>query len=480
MRVEASSHDFNEIIKSYNIRFIDLHFTDILGRLHHVTVTGSYLDDRILRDGVPKLDGSSIKGFAEIYDSDMVLRPDISTLALLPWNNNSGRIARMICDVYKGYGKGRLTIDPRYVAQRAEAYLKESGFDESYWGPEVEFFVFDKVYWDVQTMGSGMSYYIDSKEAPWSLNRIRSGYPIRFKEGYFPVPPQDTLMEYRGEVCRILTEYFGIEVDAHHHEVATAGQCEIDLKYDRLVKMADNVQTYKYVAKNVAKQMNLIATFMPKPIFGDNGSGMHVHVSLWRDGVNLFYDSEDDYAELSQLARYFIGGLLEHSRALAAIVAPTTNSYRRLIPGYEAPVFIAWSKSNRSVNVRVPAYHRGANSSNMKRIEFRTPDSSANPYLCFASILAAGLDGIKKKIDPGDPVDENIYKLTAEQKRQLGIRELPGSLKEAVESLRSDREFLKPVMTDDLIDTLIEIEMDCYQEVNSKPHPYEFHLYFDI
>ncbi|MDW7986283.1 MAG: type I glutamate--ammonia ligase [Nitrososphaerota archaeon] len=472
--------DFKEYVKLNNVKFIDLHFTDIVGRLHHVTVTGSYLDDKIFTEGVPKLDGSSIKGFAEIYDSDMVLKPDITTLALLPWSIEGGRTARMICDVYKGYGGGRSSKDPRYVAQRAEEYLVESGFDASYWGPEVEFFIFDKVFWDISTTGRGMSYYIESREAPWSSSSIGKGYPIRLKEGYFPVPPQDTLMEYRSEVCRILTEYFRIEVDAHHHEVATAGQCEIDLKYDNLVKMADNVQTYKYVVKNVAWRMGLIATFMPKPLYGDNGSGMHVHVSIWKDGLNLFYDPDDDYAELSQLARYFIGGLLEHSRALSAIVAPTTNSYRRLTPGYEAPVFIAWSKSNRSANVRVPAYFRGGNNSSMKRIEFRTPDSSANPYLCFASILAAGLDGIKNKIEPGDPVDEDIYKLTSEKRRELGVRELPGSLKDAVESLKSDREFLKPVMSDELIDTIIEIEMSHFIEVNSKPHPYEFYLYFDI
>jgi glutamine synthetase len=226
--------------------------------------------------------------------------------------------------------------------------------------------------------------------------------------------------------------------------------------------------------------MGLIATFMPKPIYGDNASGMHVHVSIWKNGENIFYDEDDEYAELSQTARYFIGGLLEHSRALAAIVAPTTNSYRRLVPGYEAPVYIAWSKSNRSANIRIPVYHRGKNNSTFKRIEFRTPDSSANPYLSFASILAAGLDGIKHKIDPGDPVDEDIYKLTPERRRELGVRELPGSLKEAVESLESDREFLKPVMTDDLIDTIIELEMKHFYEVNSKPHPYEFYLYFDV
>ncbi|MEM3398913.1 MAG: type I glutamate--ammonia ligase [Nitrososphaerota archaeon] len=480
MKAETTVEQIIDYLKKNSVRFIDLHFTDILGKLHHTTVTTEYIDEQSLEEGIPKLDGSSIKGFAEIYNSDMVLKPDLSTFAVLPWHHATDKTCRMICDVYLGYGRGRSSKDPRYVAQKAEAYLREFGYDFSYWGPEVEFFVFDKVYWDTSNPSRGMCYYIESKEAPWSTLDAIQGYPIRVKEGYFPAPPQDTLMDFRNKVCEILMDYFNIDVDAHHHEVATAGQCEIDLKYSTLVKTADNVQTYKYVVKNVAKQLGLIATFMPKPIYGDNASGMHVHVSIWKNGENVFYDSGDEYAELSQTARYFIGGLLEHSRALAAIVAPTTNSYRRLVPGYEAPIYIAWSKSNRSANIRVPAYHRGRNNSSFKRIEFRTPDSSANPYLSFAAILAAGLDGVKRKIDPGDPVDEDIYKLTSERRRELGIKELPVSLKDAVESLESDREFLKPIMTDDIIDTIIELEMNYFIEVNSKPHPYEFYLYFDV
>ncbi|MEM1743012.1 MAG: type I glutamate--ammonia ligase, partial [Nitrososphaerota archaeon] len=302
----------------------------------------------------------------------------------------------------------------------------------------------------------------------------------RIKDGYLPSLPQDTLVEFRNNVSRILEDYFKIIVDAHHHEVATAGQCEIDLRHDTLKKIADNVQTYKYVVKNVAKNMGLIATFMPKPIYGDNGSGMHVHISLWRNGVNTFYDSDDQYAELSQTARYFIGGILEHGKALSAIVAPTTNSYKRLIAGYEAPVYLTWSKSNRSAVIRIPAYHKGRDTSTLKRIEFRAPDPSANPYLCFSAIIAAGLDGIKKKIDPGDPVDENIYKLAVEKKRELGIEKLPSDLREALQCLQSDREFLKPVMSDELINTWIELKLEECEQVNSIPHPYEFHLYFDI
>jgi len=477
-KAEMTREDVMRIIDEGDIRFIDLQLTDVPGKLHHITISSRYLDDNSFTDGVAKLDGSSIRGFSEIHESDMLLRPDPSTFAIIPWSLEGKKTARMICDVYRGYGGGRFSRDPRYAAQKAEEYLRTLGFDASYWGPEVEFFVFDKVEWDVTLPFSGVSYRIISREAAW--NSDGTNLPIRFKEGYYPAPPQDSLMEYRNEVSRILSDYFGVEIDAHHHEVATAGQCEIDMKFDTLVRMADKAQTYKYVARNVAFQMGLVATFMPKPIFGDNASGMHVHISLWRDGVNMFYDENDEYAELSQIGRYFIGGLLEHSRALTAITNPTTNSYRRLVPGYEAPVFIAWSRSNRSANIRIPVYYKGRSGAKSKRIEFRTPDTSANPYLCFAAIAAAGADGIKKKIDPGDPVDTNIYHLTPERRRELGIKELPGSLIEAIESLESDRDFLKPVFTDDMIDTMIELERKAYLEIAIRPHPHEFYLYFDV
>jgi len=477
-KAELTREDVMKIINERDIRFIDLQLTDVPGKLHHITISSRYLDDNSFTDGVAKLDGSSIRGFSEIHESDMLLRPDPSTFAIIPWSLEGKKTARMICDVYRGYGGGRFSRDPRYAAQKAEEYLRTLGFDVSYWGPEIEFFVFDKVEWDVTSPYSGVSYHITSREAAW--NSDGTNLPIRFKEGYYPAPPQDSLMEYRNEVSRILSDYFGVEVDAHHHEVATAGQCEIDMKFDTLVRMADKAQTYKYVARNVAFQMGLVATFMPKPIFGDNASGMHVHVSLWRDGVNTFYDENDEYAELSQTGRYFIGGLLEHSRALTAITNPTTNSYRRLVPGYEAPVFIAWSRSNRSANIRVPVYYKGKSGAKSKRIEFRTPDTAANPYLCFAAIAAAGADGIKKKIDPGDPVNEDIYKLSPERRRQLGIRELPGSLKEAVEELLTDNEFLRPVISPDLIEVMTEWQLRAFIDVSTKPHPYEFYLYFDV
>ncbi|MGQ9479635.1 MAG: type I glutamate--ammonia ligase [Thermoproteota archaeon] len=482
----AGTASLMQRIAEGNVRFIDLQFTDVPGRLHHITLPAARFKPGFFTEGVPKLDGSSIRGFVDIFESDLVLKPDPSTFAIIPWTSVENKAARFLCDVYAGYGGGRLSKDPRYVAQRAEEYAMELGF-KSYWGPELEFFVFKRVTWDVLNSYRGQSYSIESPEAAWSSG---DGYPIRFKEGYFPTPPHDTLMEYRSTVVRIMEDFFGVACDAHHHEVATAGQCEVDMVRNSLVKMADNVMTLKYVVKNTATQHGMVATMMPKPIFGDNASGMHVHVSLWGGNpslkaeeeslINLFYDADDEYAELSQLGRYFVGGLLEHSRALTTITNPTTNSYRRLVPEYEAPVFVAWSRSNRSANVRIPVYHKGKSSAESKRVEYRAPDSSCNPYLCLAAIMSAGLDGIKRKIDPGDPVDENIYHLSSERRRQLGIRELPGSLKEAIECLKSDSGFLKPAFSSELLEKIIENGMNEYVQVSARPHPYEFYLYFDI
>jgi len=470
--------DVLDIVKKEGVKFVDLQFTDGPGRMQHTTVPAHALTLDSFKEGTPKLDGSSIRGFVDINESDMNLRPDPSTFALIPWIPENLKTARFICDVFWGYGLGRLSRDPRAVAQNAEEVLRKTGYDLSYWGPEIEFFVFDRVFWETSMPFHGQGYKIESKEAVW--NTTGMNFPIRFKEGYFPAPPQDTLMEYRSECVRAFEENFSIPCDAHHHEVATAGQGEIDMYRDSLTNMADNVMTYKFVTKNIAYQKDMIATMMPKPIFMDNASGMHTHVSLWNKGKNLFYDPGDEYAELSQLGRYFGGGLMEHSRALCAIVAPTTNSYRRLVPGYEAPVFIAWSRRNRSANVRVPVYQKGPRNEGAKRLEFRTPDPSTNPYFCFASMVAAGLDGINRKIDIGDPIDEDIYKLTPERRRQLGIRELPGSLLEAVEEVESDSKFLEPVFPDDAVDKIIENARKEHLEVAIRPHPHEFHLYFDI
>jgi glutamine synthetase len=466
-----------DTITKQGVKFVDLQLTDVPGRLKHVTLPTEMVSDEIFVEGSGKLDGSSVKGFTEIFESDMMLVPDPSTFGILTWGDPLYKTARMICDISLGFGRGRFQRDPRNVAQKAEEKLKTMGYSDSLWGPEVEFFVFDSATWDVfNPFSSG--FKLTSPES--AIEARGTNFPIRFKEGYYPAQPVDTLHDYRSECVTTLWEGFGIPSNAHHHEVATAGQCEIDIYRDSLTAMGDNVMTYKFVTKNIAQKRGLIASTMPKPIFGDNAVGMHVASSLWKGPRNAFYDGNDDYAELSQTGRYYVGGLLEHSRALCAITNPTTNSYRRLVPGYEAPVYVAWSRGNRSANVRIPVYEKGKSAEGPKRAEFRTPDPSCNPYLALAAIASAGADGIKKKLDPGDPVDEDIYKLTPKRRRELKIGELPGSLKESMECLESDFEFLKDVFGKELIDTIVEMGMDNYRMVSARPHPYEFYLYFDI
>ena len=467
--------DVLERLSTERVKFVDLQFTDVPGRLRHVSIPVEMMSKEMFVEGVAKLDGSSVKGFVEINESDMLLVPDPSTYGVLPWTAEEVKTARLICNVRSGYGAGKFSRDPRNVAQTAEGKIREAGFTDSLWGPEVEFFVFDSATWDVNNPFTA-SFRISSKEA---ANESRgTNFPIRFKDGYYPAQPVDTLSDYRSVCVNYLRDGFGVFSNAHHHEVATAGQCEIDVYRDELVTMADGVMTYKLVTKNVASSMGMIATTMPKPIFGDNAVGMHIHSSLWKDGKNAFFDPDDEYAEISQVARYYIGGIMEHSRALCAIVAPTTNSYHRLVPGYEAPVYIAWSKMNRSANVRIPAYEKG--SEGAKRVEFRTPDPSCNPYLAFAAITSAGLDGVRRKTDPGSPVDQDIYKLTPEKRKELKVGELPGSLKEAVESLASDSSFLAGVFPKDLVEVMMDLEMEAYKSVAARPHPYEFYLYFDV
>lgn len=469
-------------IEREKIKWIDLQFVDVPGFLQHITIPSSDVSAKSFEEGIGKLDGSSIKGFKEIHESDMIMVPAPETFAILPWYNDGHRTARFIVKIFEGYKGGRFTRDPRYIAERAADAAKKMGYDVTYWGPELEFFVFDSVKLlptpvSARDAWSGSGYSVESRESIWQTS---SGvnFPIRFKEGYYPAPPVDTLTDFRNEAAGILQNAFSIPVDAHHHEVATAGQGEIDMRYDELVRMADNVTTYKQVLKMVASRMNMICTFMPKPIFGDNASGMHVHQSLWSKGKNVFYDKNDEYAEITQTCRYYIGGLMEHSKALSAVVAPTTNSYKRLVPGYEAPVYITWSRRNRSANVRVPVYDRGNEKS--KRVEYRPPDTSCNIYLAFAAMLAAGLDGIKKKIDPGEPCDEDVYKLTPERRKALGIEELPGSLKDAIAELRSDCGFLKGIFTDDLLETHISLKMEEYVQYSIRPTPYEFYRYLDV
>jgi glutamine synthetase len=461
-----------KLVRENQVDWLDLQFTDLPGKLHHITIPAKELTEESFKTGFGKLDGSSIRGFTTIYESDMVLKPVPDSMALIPWNKG---VARVLNQVFWGAGRGRFERDPRAVAETAESFQEQRGY-RSYYGPELEFFIFDKVEVDVSTPSSGTGYKIRAREAPWEKT---GNFLIRFKEGYYPTPPVDQLMDVRLEIVDTLVKHFGFEIEATHHEVATAGQGEIDFRFSTLVDTADKVQTLKYVGKNVAASKGLVMTFMPKPMFGDNGTGMHTHFSLWTsDGKkNLMYDPSDEYAELSQTGRYVVGGVLHHARALSAIVSPTTNSYRRLIPGFEAPVYLAWSKGNRSAVIRVPSYYRGMEVA--KRIEYRAPDPSTNPYLAFSAILMAALDGVNKKMDPGDPVDENIYHLTPERRKQLDIRELPRSLDEALDELESDMEFLKPVFNSSILDTYISLKRDETRALAQYPHPMEMYYYLD-
>ncbi len=457
-----------EELRSRGVRWLDLHFTDLTGVLRCVSVPLE-LAAREAERGLPLLDGSSVMGFTGIEESDLVLKPDPETIAVLPWDR--GRV-RAYANVYRGYGGGRLESDPRYIAERAMEYATSMGF-KAFFGPEVEFMILDAVELSFSDPLTGYGYRVSSRE----YHAYSRGYHEPVKGAYHTPEPYDTVYAIRREIAEALEDYFGIEVEAHHHEVAAFGQVEIDFRYDTLLRTADNVQTLKYVARNIAARHGRVAVFLPKPVYGDNGNGMHTHVSLWdlRGERNLFYDENDEYAELSQLARYFIGGLLEHGRALAALVAPTTNSYRRLVPGYEAPVYLVWSRANRSAAVRVPAYEKRNPKS--KRIEFRPPDPTANPYLAFAAILAAGLDGVKRKIEPGDPVDKNVYAMSPEERRRLGVKELPRSLDEALDELECDHEWLKPVVPKSVLEAYIEAKRREAELVRQYPHPIELKLY---
>ena len=474
--VKYSSDEVFSRIKHEGIKFIDLQFTSLPGRFHHTTISADTFTPQQMEDGLPKLDGSSIVGFTDIADSDLILKPDPSTFAVIPWIEDK-KTARLLCDVYWGGGRGRLESDPRGICQKAEKYVTTQGFDYSTWGPEVEFFVFDKVHWDVLTPYKGQSYSIESAESPWSQDG--TGYPMGLQEGYYPSTPSDTLTPFRNECVDILNESFGILCDNHHHEVATAGQCEIDIKYDYMTNSADGAQSYKFVVRNVAQKFGKVATMMPKPISMDSGSGMHTNVSLWKNDANTFFDKDEDL-ELSQIGRYFCGGIMEHSKALTAITNPTTNSYHRLVPGYEAPVYIAWSSSNRSATIRIPAHFKGEKYAFMKRIEYRVPDPASNPYLVFSAVLAAGLDGIKKKTEPGDPISADIYKMSKSERKKHGIETLPPNLGRALDELESDRKFLNPIFSNDVLNKVIELERRDQREISIRPHPHEFYLYFDV
>jgi glutamine synthetase len=463
-----------DLIKQKNIQVVDVKFCDLPGTWQHFSIPAATLDEAMIREGLG-FDGSSIRGFQAINESDMLLLPDVTTAFVDPVL--SVPTLSLICDVYDPVTLEPYSRDPRFIAFKAEEYLKTSGIaTTSYWGPEAEFFIFNSVRFD-QNAHEGY-YHIDSDEGIWNSGAngtANLGHRPRHKEGYFPVPPVDRLQDVRSKIMLALIEA-GVPVEVQHHEVGTAGQAEIDFRFGTLVQTADRLLTYKYVVKNVCNNLGLTATFMPKPLFGDNGSGMHVHQSLWKGDSNLFFD-QSGYGLISETARWYIGGLIAHSPALLALCAPTTNSYRRLVPGFEAPINLIYSQRNRSAICRIPVY---SSSPKAKRIEYRAPDPSCNPYLAFAALLMAGLDGIRRKIEPPKPIDSDLYELHGEEKK--GIRNTPGSLGEVLNALEQDHDFLLEgdVFTPDVIDTWISMKRSKdLPAIALRPHPYEFFLYYD-
>ncbi|MBK2124056.1 glutamate--ammonia ligase [Fangia hongkongensis] len=464
---------FESMVDEYNVEFVDLRFTDTKGKEQHVTIPVKAVDEDFFEDG-KMFDGSSIEGWKGINESDMILMPDASTLVLDPFFEAPTLIIR--CDILEPATMQSYDRDPRSIAKKAENYLKSTGIADSVlMGPEPEFFIFDDVTFKSDMQGS--EYRVHSDEAAWSSNDLpqngNKGHRPGVKGGYFPVPPVDSLQDIRSEMCTILEEV-GMEVEVHHHEVATAGQCEIGTKFSTLTDKADQIQAFKYVVHNVAHAYNKTATFMPKPVPNDNGSGMHVHQSLSKAGKNIF--AGNGYAGLSEEALYYIGGVIKHAKALNAFCNPSTNSYKRLVPGFEAPVLLAYSARNRSASIRIPY----VNSEKARRIELRFGDPMANPYLAFSAMLMAGIDGIKNKIHPGDAMDKNLYDLPPEE--LVDIPTVAASLEEALTALDHDREFLTAggVFSNDMIDAYIDLKMEEVQRLNMTPHPVEFEMYYSL
>lgn len=461
-----------QFAKEKNVQMIDYKFLDFVGVWQHFTTPISELDEEVFEDGLG-FDGSSIRGWQPIHNSDMAIIPDPSTAMIDPFVEMT--TLSLICNIYDPITKEGYTRDPRFIAQKAEAYLKSTGIgDTAFFGPEPEFFIFDDVRY---ASSANQSFYsVDSSEGIWNTGREEYpnlGYKPRHKEGYFPCAPTDSLVDLRNEMVQVL-QSVGMRIEASHHEVATGGQCEIDMRFDSLVSMGDTLQWFKYIIKNVAVRNGKTATFMPKPLFADNGSGMHCHVSIWKDGVNTF--AGDGYSGLAKNALYFIGGIVKHAKALCAFTNPSTNSYKRLVPGFEAPVNLAYSGRNRSAALRVPT----TSNPKSKRVEYRTPDPSSNGYLCFSAILMAGLDGIENKIDPGEPLDKDLYALPPEE--LADVPSVAGTLAEALEALKVDHEFLLKgdVFTEDVIEKWIEYKMDAeVNPVRMRPVPEEFALYYD-
>jgi glutamine synthetase len=462
-----------ELAKKSGAKMVDIKFVDTFGTWQHFSCPIRELTEEIFEEGLG-FDGSSIRGWKSIEASDMLAMPDPNTAFIDPFC--AVPTLSLTCTISETGTKEAYTRDPRGIAQRAEKYLASTGLaDTAVFGPEAEFFIFDNVQFDSKS--NGTFYSVDSEEAVWNTGRDEMpnlGNKIRHKEGYFPVSPADAQQDIRTEMCLVMEE-LGVRIERQHHEVATAGQAEIDYRFDTLVRAADSMMVYKYVVKNVAKKHGKTACFMPKPLFGDNGSGMHTHQSLWKKNKPLFAGNE--YAGLSKMGLYYIGGLLKHARALCAICNPTTNSYKRLVPGYEAPVNLAYSGRNRSAAVRIPMY---SDSPKAKRVEYRPPDPAANPYLAFAALLMAGLDGVINKIEPGEPLDKNIYELPPEELKK--VPNVAGSLGEALDCLEKDHDFLLKgdVFTSDFLDMWISAKRKEHDALRLRPHPYEFFLYYDV
>lgn len=463
-----------DFAKKNEAKIVDMKFMDLLGTWQHFSVPTSELEEHLFEEGLG-FDGSSIRGWQAINASDMLVMPDPATSVMDPFM--SVPTLSMLCNIVDPITKEKYSRDPRNIAQKAEAYLKSTGIgDTAFFGPEPEFFVFDDVRYQNDT--NQAFYTVDSEEGNWNSGRDEEpnlGYKPRHKEGYFPASPSDSLQDIRTEMM-LLMEQVGIAMECHHHEVATGGQCEVDMRFAPLVKCADNLMWFKYIVKNVAHRHGKTATFMPKPLFGDNGTGMHVHQSVWKDGNPLF--AGNGYAGFSEMGLNYIGGILKHAPAICAFAAPTTNSYKRLVPGFEAPVNLAYSSRNRSAAIRIPMY---SPSPKAKRMEARFPDPSSNGYLAFSVMLMAGLDGIENKIDPGEPLDKNIYALGPEE--LANIPTLPTSLEGALDALESDHDFLLKgdVFTQDIIDTWLEYKRENEaDQLRLRPHPYEFYMYYDV
>ena len=462
-----------EMAKKAGAKMVDIKFVDTFGTWQHFSCSIAELAEETFTEGIG-FDGSSIRGWKSIEASDMLAMPDPETAFIDPFM--AVPTLSLTCTIAETGTLEPYSRDPRGIAQKAEKYLISTGIgDQAFFGPEAEFFIFDNVQFDSKS--NGTFYSIDSEEGIWNTGRDEMpnlGNKIRHKEGYFPVPPLDTQQDIRTEMVLTMEE-LGLQIEKQHHEVATAGQAEIDIRFDTLVKMADHMMVYKYVLKNVAKKHGKTVTLMPKPLFGDNGSGMHTHQSLWKKGKPLFAGNE--YAGLSKMALYYTGGLLKHAHALCAFCSPTTNSYKRLVPGFEAPVNLAYSSRNRSAAIRIPTY---SDNPKAKRLEYRPPDPAANPYIAFAALLLAGLDGVLNKIDPGEPIDKNMYELPPEEHAK--IPQILGSLEAAIDALEKDHQFLLKgdVFTEDFIDMWISTKRKEHDAIRLRPHPYEFFLYYDV